>query len=42
MSSLPLPDPTAAYFRADTQGPDHMKLFIPLERGLMAHMEISV
>jgi hypothetical protein len=48
-SSLTLPDPIAAYFVADTQGPDQVaQCFTPKavvhdnERGLIANMEITV
>jgi hypothetical protein len=45
-TSLTLPDPIAAYFVADTQGPDQvaqcLKFAFRLERGLIANMEITV
>ena len=48
-SSFTLPDPIAAYFVADTQGPDQVaQCFTPKavvndnERGLMANLEVTV
>ena len=50
MSRINLPEPIAAYFDADTRGPDvgnfrgsplDMKLCFRLERGLISALEIS-
>jgi len=43
MSALILPDPIAAYFAADTRGPDEVapELSFRLERGLIAGLEIT-